>query len=203
MRKSSALDALLTRTTQGILSATLLQPGRWWYLSDLGKHLRRTPSSLQAPLAVLAAAGILRVRRDGNRVYYQANDAGPLYPELAGLVAKTVGLADVLRACLERFAGEISVAFVYGSFARAAERATSDVDLLVVARACLRELTPALQEAETRLGRPVNVRLYAPEDFARKLRRKDHFLSAILAGEKVFIFGSERDLEAATGRRAG
>ena len=203
MRKSSILDALLNRTTQGILSATLLQPGRWWYLSDLGKHLRRTPSSLQAPLAALAAAGILRVRRDGNRVYYQANDTSPLYPELAGLVAKTVGLVDVLRACLQRFADEISVAFVYGSVARVAERATSDVDLLVVARAGLRELTPALQEAEARLGRPVNARLYAPDDFARKLGRNDHFLSAILAGEKVFIFGSERDLEAATGRRSG
>jgi predicted nucleotidyltransferase len=203
MRKSTALDALLSRTTQGILSATLLQPDRWWYLSDLGKHLRRTPSSLQVPLAALTEAGVLRSRRDGNRIYYQANRECPLYPDLAGLVAKTVGLAEVLRACIQPVADRIVLAFVHGSVARSAERASSDVDLVVVGQVGLRELTPALQEAEARLGRAVNARVYGRPEFARKLRRRDHFLQSILAREKIFLLGSERDVEATAGRRAG
>ena len=35
MRKSSPIDPLISKTTQGLLAATVLQPDRWWYLSDL------------------------------------------------------------------------------------------------------------------------------------------------------------------------
>ena len=97
MRKSSPIDPLISKTVQGLLAATVLQPERSWYLSDLAKHLGRRPSSLQAPLASLAAAGILRRRKDGNRVYYQADPQCPFLRELQGIIAKTVGLADVLR----------------------------------------------------------------------------------------------------------
>ena len=106
MRKSSPIDALLAKTTQGLLAATVLQPERWWYLSDLAKQMGRRPSSLQAPLASLVTAGILRHRREGNRVYYQADPDCPFRGELQGMIAKTVGLVEVLRDALARFAVE-------------------------------------------------------------------------------------------------
>jgi DNA-binding transcriptional ArsR family regulator len=75
----------------------MMQPERWWYLSDLAKHLGITPSSLQRDLSSLTRAGILRPREEGNRVYFQADPGCPFQAELRGLIAKTAGLVDILR----------------------------------------------------------------------------------------------------------
>ena len=125
MRTTRAIDALFPRTRQGVLAATLLRPDRWWYLSDLARHLRVPPSSLQRELAALTAAGILRRRRDGNRVYFQPNPECPLFAELQGMLLKTAGLVDVLREALRPLSASIDWAFVYGSIANSQERASS------------------------------------------------------------------------------
>src|SRR5438046_577733 len=101
MRKiKPALDALFPATRQAILAAVLLDPQRSWYLSDLASYLGRSPSSLQRELESLVAAEILIRRQERNRVYFQANRECPIYPELANLLAKTAGLAKVVRSAL-------------------------------------------------------------------------------------------------------
>jgi len=196
MRKSKALDALFPRTRQVILAATLLHPERWWYLSDLARHLGVRPSSLQRELATLVKAGILRQRRDGNRMYFQPNPDCPFLAELQGLMLKTVGLVDVLREVLEPFANRIDWAFVYGSIARSEELASSDVDLMIIGRAGLADITPALRQAERHLNRPVNPTLYSREEFATKLAAGHAFLHAVLDGTKLFILGDPHELAA-------
>ncbi len=90
----NVLDALFPRTRQNILAALLLSPERRWYLSDLAHHLHVPPSSLQREMASLADAELLCRETDGNRVYYRANPAHPLPPELQSIFAKTIGPAD-------------------------------------------------------------------------------------------------------------
>jgi DNA-binding transcriptional ArsR family regulator len=198
MRKTRPLDSLFPRTRQAILTATLLHPDRWWYLSDLAKHLGVRPSSLQRELAALTNAELLCRRRDGNRVYFQANSDCPFLPELQGLLVKTAGLVDVLRETLAPFATRIHWAFIYGSVARAEELATSDIDLMIIGKVGLADLAPALRRAEKRLSRAVNPTLYSREEFVTKLRAKDHFLIAVLNGAKLFILGDSHELAAAT-----
>ncbi len=202
MRKSSPIDPLINRTTQGLLAATVLQPDRCWYLSDLAKHLRRRPSSLQTPLGALVSAGILSRRKEGNRVYFQANADCPFLPELQGLMAKTVGLVEVLREALTPLKGRLEVAFVHGSVAKSSEVAASDVDLIVIGSLGLADLSPVLEKTEQRLGRPVNANVYSPQEFAKKLATKNHFLCSVLDKEKLFIEGDPNDLERSAGRKA-
>jgi DNA-binding transcriptional ArsR family regulator len=191
MRKSRALDALFPRIRQVLLAATVLHPERWWYLSDLAKHLHVPPSSLQRELAALVDAGILRSRRDGNRVYFQPNPDCPFLPELQGLLVKTAGVVDTLREVLSRFATRIDWAFVYGSMARAEELASSDVDLMIIGQVGLAELTPALRRAEARLSRPVNPTLYTREEFAtfhRILWYRPESFTIILILQRVVVY---------------
>ena len=54
---------------------------------------------------------------------------------MAGIFRKTAGPADVLREALAPIGGKIRVAFIFGSVAQGKERATSDVDVLVVGSA--------------------------------------------------------------------
>jgi predicted nucleotidyltransferase len=195
MRKSSPIDALISKTTQGLLAATVLQPQRWWYMSDLANHLGRRPSSLQNPLIALVAAGILHRRKDGNRVYFQADPACPFLGELQGIIAKTVGLIDVLHEALLPLASEITAAFIHGSVAKSLERASSDVDLIVIGSLGLSNLSPILEAVEERLSRPVNASIYTKQEFSKKIADKNHFLHAVIKKKKLFVIGNMDDLE--------
>ncbi len=196
MRRNS-LDAIVPRILQRILAAAFMAPEKAWYRAELAQHLGLPPSSLQRPLQSLAASGILTTRKDGNRLYFQANLESPLAPEIRGLMAKTLGLLDVLKEALEPLERDVLVAFVYGSIARGEERAQSDVDLLVVGTASPYRLTTALSQAERRLGRPVNPTVFGLEEFRKKSR--GHFLREVLDKEKLFVVGTFHDLEAALG----
>ena len=202
MRKSSPIDPLINKTTQGLLAATVLQPDRWWYLSDLAKHLHRRPSSVQTPLTGLVSAGILSRRKEGNRVYFQANPDCPFLLELQGLMAKTVGLVEVLHEALVPLKDKLEVAFIHGSVAKSSEGAASDVDLITIGFLGLVELSPVLENVEERLGRPVNARIYSPQEFAEKLAAKNHFLCSVLGKEKLFVIGNTSDLERIAGGKA-
>ena len=110
---------------------------------------------------------------------------------------KTAGLVDVLRHALEPVAGRILSAFVYGSIARGEELAESDVDLMVIGDASRFELTKPLQQAESRLARPVNSTVYKAAEFAKKVAAGEHFVRAVLDKEKLFVVGDEHDLDRA------
>lgn len=196
MRKGSR-PGLFPKIRAGILAAMFLAPDRWWYQSDLARRLGTTSSALQRELAHLAGLGVLRRRKDGNRVYFQANRDCPYFTELERLLVKTTGLIEVLREALLPLAPRIRFAFVYGSFARIEEHAGSDVDLLVMGTAGLADLAPRLRRAERRIGRPVNASVYTPAEWSRRRAEGNHFLQSVLEGPKMFVLGEAHDLEAA------
>jgi predicted nucleotidyltransferase len=203
MRTSSSIDALFPRIRQAVLAATLLQPDRAWYLSDLAHALHVRPSSLQRELASLVEAGILQRRRDGNRVYFQADPACPFLEELQGLLSKTSGLADIVREVLGPFAASIDFAFIYGSVARGAESSASDVDLMIIGRARLAEVAGAVRRAESRIRRSINPTIYTWEEFAIQLAAGHHFLSTVMGAPKLFLRGNEHELAEALERAKG
>ena len=199
MRNDPALSALFPATRRSLLAATIVQPDKWWYLSELAHYLRTTPSSLQRELSSLVAAGLLQKRREGTRTYFKAETRSPLFPELARVFEKTVGLIPTLQQLLEPFGDKITCSVVYGSVARREEHALSDVDLLVIGSVGLAELAPVLRRAEERLGREVNVTCYSVREFRAKVAEGDHFLAAVLRGPKQFVKGDRSDLGEITG----
>ena len=199
MRNTSpALDSLFPNVRQGVLAATLTQPEKWWYLSELAGFLHTRPSSLQRELRSLEQSGILQLRKDGRRAYFKAETRSPIFRELRSIFEKTLGLIPTLRAALGPFAEKIACAFLYGSIARHEEHATSDVDLMIVGTVGLGDLAPALRKAERRLGREVNVTNYSVDEFRRKVVEGDHFLITVMKGSLQFVKGERRDLDAIT-----
>ncbi|HVS32908.1 MAG TPA: nucleotidyltransferase domain-containing protein [Thermoanaerobaculia bacterium] len=198
MRKMSAADALFPTVRKGLLRLTMGDPARWWYLSELAEALDTTPSSLQREVEALAQTGIFDVRRDGRRTYYKPNEKSAIFEELRGIVLKTMGAAQEIRAALAPIAERLSLALVYGSAARGSDRANSDVDLLVVADdLTLEELYDKLARAERKLRRKVNPTLYTSEEFRRKRTSSNPFLQDVLSGDRILLIGSEDGLEAA------
>jgi len=200
MRTRNSLDALFPRTRQAILAATFLEPQRWWYMRELAHHLGVTPSTLQRELDSLVTGGLLRQKREGKHVYFQAAADSPIFAELRGVILKTMGLLDVIRGALRPLRDRIQWAFLYGSVARAEERAASDVDLVIIGQVGLAEVSSPLRKAEQKIGRAVNPTVYNPEELARKVKSRQHFITTVLRGKKLFVLGDAREFERTFGR---
>jgi predicted nucleotidyltransferase len=202
VQPSAALDALFPRTRQAVLAATFLQRERWWYLSDLARHLSLTPSSLQRELAQLISVGLLSARKDGNRHYFRANSDHPIHAELRAIFNKTQGIDHTIRELVFTPAVRgVEVALVFGSVARGGEDARSDIDLLVIGSDRASALNPRIRVAESQLGRSVNLFVFPRDEFAQKVRVCHHFVQQVMQQPKLFVVGTEDDLATAAQRR--
>ncbi|HEX5142085.1 MAG TPA: nucleotidyltransferase domain-containing protein [Dehalococcoidia bacterium] len=151
---------------------------------------------MQRELALLTNAGLLRREVKGRQVYFSANPDAPVYPELRGLLTKTAGVADLLKAALRPLVQKkmIVIAFIYGSVASGRHGAKSDVDLMVIGRLSLSDLIPALRKAQEALGREVNPTVYELREFQTKLQKDAHFLRRVVAGPKLMLVGDSDEL---------
>ena len=192
------LASLFPGIRRGVLAATMVRPEKWWYLSELADFLHTRPSSLQRELSALVESGILEQRRDGRRIYFKAETRSPIFKDLRSIFEKTAGLIPTLQSTFRPFNKKIVSAFVYGSLARNEERATSDVDLMVIGDVGLADLAHSLRKAEKRLGREINVTIYSVAEFRKKISRTDHFLANVLNGSREFVKGEQRDLDTIT-----
>jgi predicted nucleotidyltransferase len=195
MRNSPILDALFPKVRTRILSAIFSRPEKEWYLTELARFLHASPSTLQREVDTLAKAGILQQRREGRRVYLKPELESPVFADLKSLIEKTAGVVPILQQELASYLGRAKLAFIYGSIARSEETSESDIDLLLVADFGLSDILPALRRSEKRLGRPVNPTIYSSREFQKKSRSQDHFLTAVLRGEKQFLKGTQRELD--------
>ena len=151
-------------------------------------------STIRQELRKLVRLDLVHSRRDSNRVYYRAKTENPLYPEIRNLVLKTAGLADVLKPALRD--KRIRAAFVFGSLARGVEKAGSDVDVMVIGELGLRDLSGLLSGIEEKIGREVNPHVLHEDEFRTRLRAKEHFVTSVMKSPKIYLRGSQDELEA-------
>ena len=194
MQNTPVLEALFPAIRSGVIASALLEPDRWWFMTELANHLGTSPSSLQRELESLVASGVLLRRQDGRRTYFKANSESPVFTDLRGLVEKTAGILPSLKVALEPFGKQIEFAIVYGSIARRTEHTGSDVDLLIVGRVRQIDLVPVLRKLEDRFQRQVNVTLFSGSEFRRRLAEGDHFLTSVLKDKTVPLIGSIDEL---------
>ena len=184
---SSKIRAEIFRNLFGIAHDSAL------YMREIERRTGFAIGTVQTELKKLQRLDIISGVKDGNRVYYRANTAHPLYPEIRALVLKTSGLADVIKNALGS-TKDIRVAFVFGSLARQEEKASSDVDLMVVGDIGLRKLTGLLMDVSGKIGREINPHVFSEKEFIKRKRGQDHFLNQVLESPKIFIIGTEHEL---------
>jgi predicted nucleotidyltransferase len=191
---TSLTHHLLGNTRSAVLAALLLHPDTSLHVRELARLTESSPGSLHRELRILTELGLLLREEIGRQVHYRANTACPVFEELAGLLRKTVGMVDVLRAALLPRAADIELAFVYGSVAAGQETARSDVDVMVLGQAGFANVVQALAPTQDRLRREVNATVMRTADFARKLRTGEGFASNVWHGPKLWLIGNDDDL---------
>jgi predicted nucleotidyltransferase len=193
-RRVSLADALFTNTQQKLLRLLYGQPQRSFFANELIGLTRSGSGAVQRELARLLESGLITSEQFGRQRHYRANAKAPIYAELKGIVTKTIGAADPIRHALEPLRKRISTALIYGSLAKGADTAASDIDVLVVGDdLMLEDLYKVLNRVEHALGRKVNPTLLTNNEFMKRRATQGSFVNKVLAAPTIPILGTSGD----------
>lgn len=188
--RTSLAEALFSRVQLRVLTLLFGQPDRSFHASEIIRLAASGSGAVQRELKRLAGAGLIDVTASANRKLYRANRSSPLFDDLHGMIIKTSGLIEPLRAALQPLAKSIEAAFVYGSVARGGDKAGSDIDLMIIADdLAYGDIYKALQKAEDKLRRPVNPNLMTKREWRRKSADEGAFAAKIARQPRLFVIG--------------
>jgi predicted nucleotidyltransferase len=197
MSETGLSNAIFSKVQQRVLALLFGHPDRSFYTSEIIRNVGSGTGAVERELARLEGSGLVATQRIGNQKHYHANRDSPIFAELQGIVLKTMGLNEPLRAALAPHADKIKTAFVYGSVAKGTDTAESDVDLMLIGEdLTYADIYVGLQNAEDTLRRKVSPNFLSPTEWRRKLAQKNSFIAKINAQPKIFIVGSQDDLDA-------
>jgi predicted nucleotidyltransferase len=182
-----------SRIRRELLALFYTNPGRTYYLRELSRLLECSVGSLRRELLRFQEDGLFLTERKGNLVLYSLNTGHPLYKEMRGIVAKTVGVVGSLKQALKSVLC-VQAAFIYGSFASNRENPTSDIDVFIIGDASLMELSKALRSAQKRLMREINPTLYSRDEYLKRKAERGGFIEDILTKPKIMLIGNMDDL---------
>ncbi len=185
-QRSIIAEALFPKAKRRILSILFSRPEQSFYLRELIRKADVGRGAVQREVQSLTEAGILSMKRIGNQVHYSANPKLPVYEELASLFKKTLGQAGLIQERLSTLQG-IDAALIYGSTVRGEETVLSDIDLLIIGDVTLSEINSALAPIELDLGRAINPSLYRKNEFRKKMKDGNHFLSTVFRNPREVI----------------
>lgn len=181
-----------------VLGLLLLRPDEALHGREIARRTGLPAGTITRELTKLAEVGLLKRTKRGNQQVYSADTSGPIFTELASILRKTSGLADVLVQALAPAAPKLRSAFVFGSVARGQETGGSDVDVMLIGDLGFREAVELLHPCQATLGREVNPKLFSTREFTDKAATEP-FLIDVLAKPKIFLIGTAHDLEELVG----
>ena len=189
---STLSDTLFGRTRGAVLAVLFGHVGESYYLRQLARMTGIALGPVQREMRQLVDAGLVIRKTLGTHSLYSANESCPVFAEMRSLVAKTVGIHDVLLAALHPLAKKINLAFVYGSVASSRESHQSDIDLMIVGSVHFADVVERIADAQKTLNREINPTVYTVKEFGSKVR--GNFLKTVLGGKKLFLIGDENVL---------
>jgi predicted nucleotidyltransferase len=190
-------NVLFSKTQRQVLGLLYGQPERDFYTNEIIRFCDTGTGAVQRELLKLSSAGIITVTQMGNQKRYQANTTIPVFSELRGIILKTFGLADVLKAMLNPVHSKIDVAFIYGSIAKQQDTATSDIDIMLITNVLTyTDFFKLSAKTEIKLNRKINPTFHTRQEWTKKVNEENHFVSQVLKQPKIFLIGTLDELKA-------
>ena len=185
------IDLMFGSYRRQLLAQLLLRPDERFHLRELARMTGISAGSIHRELRAMSESVLLLREHAGNQVLYQANQACPIFDELAAIFRKTIGMATLLSDALAGLADKIEMAFVFGSMASGKQSPSSDVDVLVLGKLALGEVVKALLPLKVVLGREINPVVMTTDKFVAQARKQDRFVIRVVHEPRIFVIGSE------------
>jgi len=186
MPGTSIGDALFTKTQQRLLAILYGHPNQSFYLNELMRMAQIGRGSVARELGKLTDSGLVSMMSRGNQNHYRANIQNPIFQDLANIVQKTFGVADVVQKALAPLSKHIEQAFIYGSIAKGEAHAGSDIELMLIGEELsYSDIMELLAPAEVQLQRTINPTLYSVSDFEKRIQERQSFVTRVLEQPRI------------------
>jgi len=124
------LDTLITSKTRiKLLVKFFLNPKMKGYLRGLEQEFDEGSNAIRLELNRFEEAGLLKTSSNGNKKYFQANQAHPLFNDLNSITRKYLGIDKIVEWIAEQ-AGNLEAVYLAGKLAGGLE--SHLIDLVVV-----------------------------------------------------------------------
>jgi hypothetical protein len=196
------IDLGTCRTRDAIVRELFAEPHVEWHARGLARQTGEAIANVHRELRRLDRSGWLVKRREANRILYRIDEEHPLYFEMRGLVAKTVGVGSVLAAALHGVGGVVHASYLELP-GEGRPSVSGALHVVVVGGADPAAVAAALRPAAQWLGRPISSDVYSVNDLRRGLSRRDPYMVRLLGSRRMTLLGDERQLRALAGDALG
>lgn len=189
------LSNILFKTNRRrVLGLLLLHPEQGYHVREIARLTSTAAGTINKELRKLAEAGLLRQKRQGNQLLYQADTDSVIFEELAGILRKTSGLAEVLAEALLPLSEMIDVAFVFGSIASGKANNNSDIDICIIGEVAFGDAVRALYDSQVVLQREINAKCYSSSEWDALKIKPTAFFKQLLDKPVINIIGNRDDI---------
>lgn len=170
-----------------LLALLLLQPERSWTLQKLAETLAAPASSVHRELGRAEAAGVIRRDATVRPHQFSAATDDPLHEPLSMMLHRSIGVEEQLAAALDR--PGVLAAVIHGSWVSGKRHPGSDIDVLVVGDADLRELRRVVRPIGKAAGRTIDLTVQSAKEFDHLIAERSSFARRILEAPTTPLVG--------------
>lgn len=187
-------EILFKESRRKVLALLLLHPTKSFHVREIARLTGTVAGTINRELRMLAEAELLIRETQGNQVHYRANTDCVIFEELASILKKTSGIADVLTEALLPLSKSIQAAFVYGSMANGKSTSASDIDLCIIGDVEYLEVVKALSDTQRVLQREINPKIYSAAEWLNLIKKPSAFIAELLSTKEIRIIGNKDDI---------
>lgn len=164
-----------------------------FHVRALVRMLEEEINAVRRELINLESAGILKSKKEGNRVVYRVNKQCPILWDLRAIFYKESKVGKAILNVTKDIEG-IEVIVLTHNFIKGKHEEPTDIDFLFVGTMKIKELMTAVGQLEKDLDRNLRFSAIRKEDFDFARKKKEAFLMNILGNDKIILFGQIADL---------
>lgn len=152
-----ALDNLLSglissKTRVKLLMRFFLNPQTRSYLRELAKDFNVSTNAVREELNQMTKTHLLKTEKNGRHVYYTANTAHALFPEIRSMISKVIGVDRVIGGIT---AQPLNVERIYLMDDYAEGKDTGLMDVLLVGNVDQNQLHNVLSDIERSINKKI------------------------------------------------
>ncbi len=194
MANTLLTDILFKDNRRRVLGLLLLHQDEDYYVREIARLTGTAAGTINKELRKLAEAGLLRQKKQGNQLLYQADTDCVIFEELVRILRKTSGLAGVLAEALLPLSESIDAAFVFGSIASGKANNDSDIDICIIGEVDFGDLVRALYDSQTVLQREINPKCFSRSEWVSLKAKPSAFFKQLLEKPVINIIGNRDDI---------
>ena len=145
-------------------------------MRELSKEFNVSSNAVREELNQLTKTNLLSSQKSGRQIFYKANPAHPLFPELRSMVRKVMGIDQVIDGILIRL-GDLKSAYLIDDYAEGKD--TGIIDLLLVGNVNYNHLNDLTGKVEKYISRKIRTLVLSQAeflDFTSTLKSRPHLL---------------------------